>query len=216
MENEPSQPVNPPAPEVSQPYSIPAGMTAEAARTRLEELKHDPEFVRRFAAGNKDSREMREFDALTRHAVGAEQPKTEEPKPGEIPGRPPGAPSPGAYSFPAPIAKTPEAGELATEARTLAFEQGLTPSEFTSIAEQQLADGQRFQGMSDEKKHAQLHSEMRAVWKENYDSYLGAVGRLLKDDPALDEKLDKLGLHYNKMVLWTLGGIAAARYGLGK
>ena len=63
------------APEVSQPYSIPAGMTPEQAQARLDELKQDKEWGARWMKAGPSSREAREFDALTRHVVGAEQPK---------------------------------------------------------------------------------------------------------------------------------------------
>src|SRR5271156_5743520 len=69
------QQVNTVAPEVSQPYSIPAGMTAEAAMVRTKELIHDPDFSARLSKGGQDSREARELDALQRHALGA-QPQT--------------------------------------------------------------------------------------------------------------------------------------------
>ncbi len=59
--------------EVSQPYSIPEGMTPEAARERIEELKGDSDFGKRFLAGDK--RAANEFDALTRHAMGQQQPE---------------------------------------------------------------------------------------------------------------------------------------------
>src|SRR5579862_4426623 len=64
---------------VSAPFTIPEGMTAADAKVRLEELKHDREWGQRYIKGGTDSREAREFDALTRHATGAEQPKAEKP-----------------------------------------------------------------------------------------------------------------------------------------
>src|ERR1700722_19072870 len=64
----------PAAPEVSQPYSIPEGMTPEAAAVRIKELTIDKDFGVRLIKGGKDSREARELDALQRHSVGV-QPK---------------------------------------------------------------------------------------------------------------------------------------------
>ena len=84
MDNPTSQPVNTPAaaPEtqpVSAPYSIPAGYTPEMARARLEELKSDREFGRLLLSGDK--RASTEFDALTRHAIGQQQPEAAKAEP---------------------------------------------------------------------------------------------------------------------------------------
>jgi hypothetical protein len=50
------------------------------AQGRLEELKTDKQWVERWVKGGPSSREAREFDALTRHAVGQQQPTaTREP-----------------------------------------------------------------------------------------------------------------------------------------
>jgi hypothetical protein len=59
----------PAAPEASQPYSIPPGMTPEAAHARAKELTLDKDFGARLFKNGKDSREARELDALQRHAV---------------------------------------------------------------------------------------------------------------------------------------------------
>src|SRR5208282_4392934 len=85
MNDAPNNPVaGPTAPEVSQPYSVPAGMTKEQAQARLAELKQDKGWGERWMKAGPSSREAREFDALTRHVVGAEQPKAKvEPTPTE-------------------------------------------------------------------------------------------------------------------------------------
>jgi hypothetical protein len=71
-------------PEVSQPYSIPAGMTPEGAKARLNELKQDKDFSARLFKGGNQSREGREWDALIRHAAGAQPPEAKvEPTPSE-------------------------------------------------------------------------------------------------------------------------------------
>ena len=67
-----TQQVNSGTPEISQPYSIPADMTPEAAGERAKELVGDRDFARRLLNGGKDSREAKELDALQRRAVGAE------------------------------------------------------------------------------------------------------------------------------------------------
>jgi hypothetical protein len=138
----------------------------------------------------------------------------DKPAASQNPARPPAPETSNVYTFPARVLSDEQSTTAANEARALAHEAGLTPGEFTSIAAQQLDDEQRFHGMSHEQKLTQLHTEMRAVWKDHYDGYVAAVQRLLAENPAWDEKLDKLGMHYNKMALWTLGTIAAAKYGL--
>ena len=81
MDQSQTQPMNTgAAPEVSQPYSIPAGMTEEHAKARLDELKQDKEWGARYLKGGKDSREGHELDALTRHALGQQQPEA-KPEP---------------------------------------------------------------------------------------------------------------------------------------
>ena len=58
--------------EVSQPYTIPPGMTPEAAAARAQELTADKDFGARLLKGGTDSREAREWDALQRLAVSAQ------------------------------------------------------------------------------------------------------------------------------------------------
>jgi hypothetical protein len=63
------------APNVSQPvsapYSVPEGSNSpEMAKARLDELKQDKPWMERWLNGGPKSREAREFDALTRLAVG--------------------------------------------------------------------------------------------------------------------------------------------------
>jgi hypothetical protein len=74
------------APNVSQPisapYSVPDGYTPEMAKGRLDELKQDKPWLERWLNGGPSSREAREFDALTRLAVG-QQPATPAPAPDE-------------------------------------------------------------------------------------------------------------------------------------
>ncbi|MGO9605656.1 MAG: hypothetical protein ACLQAT_20100 [Candidatus Binataceae bacterium] len=62
-------------PEVSRPFAIPPDMTASDAAARLAELRQDKEWFGRWMKSGPDSREAREFDALTRHAVGQRQPE---------------------------------------------------------------------------------------------------------------------------------------------
>jgi hypothetical protein len=68
-----------PGPEVSQSYTIPAGMTAEAAALRSRELIGDPDFAARLMKGGMDSKEGRELDALQRHTLNQAQPTPAAP-----------------------------------------------------------------------------------------------------------------------------------------
>jgi hypothetical protein len=67
------------APVVSQPYSIPAGMTPEMASARHKELIADKDFGARYLAGGEKSREGRELDALRRHSLGMDQSAASQP-----------------------------------------------------------------------------------------------------------------------------------------
>lgn len=66
------------APEVSRPFSLPADYTTEMAKARLDEVKTDGDWQKRFFAGDK--RTIAEFDALTRHALGQQQPEAKQPQ----------------------------------------------------------------------------------------------------------------------------------------
>ncbi len=56
---------------LSAPFSVPEGYTSDMAKARLAELTTDKEWGARWASGDK--RASAEFDALTRHAMGAPQ-----------------------------------------------------------------------------------------------------------------------------------------------
>src|SRR5712692_12096054 len=133
----------PPAAEApALPFSLPETMTAAQAEQRLVELRTDVDWQKRWMAGDK--RAASEFDALTTLGAG-QKPPAPKAEPENLV-RPPAPPSASFYQFPSRVLDTPEATAEAAEARTVAFEHGITASEFTSIAEQQQNDASRFAG----------------------------------------------------------------------
>jgi hypothetical protein len=207
----------PAAEVVSQPYAIPAGMTADGAQARIKELLADKEFGARFINGSADSREHREMDALNRHALGMEPGSATEAPPVEQSARPVPPIDETEYKMPPliPLDDTDEARAQFGEARSMALAHGLSSGEFTTIAEQQAADLQRFQGMTTEEIQAKLDAEMQRIWRDDYDGHVERVERYLADHRGLREKLVGLGLGHNKAALMILGQLAAVRYGLG-
>jgi hypothetical protein len=204
-----------------QPVSIPADMTAEQAQAHIKLLKQDKDFGARFLAGSEDSREARTMDLLQRRALGIEPgpAASTEPQPGALPGvRPEPPPDEHAYHLPGLIQleDTDAARTQFSDARSMAFEHGLTPGEFSTIAEQQAADLKRFDGLSGDQRAQQLDADMQKIWRDGYDRNVENVTRYLAEHPGLREKLVGLGLGHNKAALMILGDLAAARYGTGR
>lgn len=205
---------------VSQPYTIPAGMTPEDAQTRIAEIKADKELGRRYFEGLPNSREARELDALQRHAVGLGP----EQKAERLEGMPGARPTPPqderAYILPAraqaQLDDTDAARAQLGDARGIALTHGLTPGEFEIIAEQQAADLKRFAGLNEEQRAERLDADMHAIWRGGYDRHVENITRYLGEHPGLREKLVSLGMAHNKAALMVLGDLAAARYGNGR
>jgi hypothetical protein len=198
------------------PAAVPAGvaeLTAAQARARLAELRADEPWQKRFFAG--DLKAKKEFDYLTEAAA-----KVAEP------GAPPGASPPAnlsAYVLPFGVKVGETEGALANfnQSREVAAEHGITPGAYQGIVEQQVADEQRFATMTEVEVGEKLRADLRAIWKNDYDHHAKNVQRYLRENPALEAKLQNLmGYGHdrasivNKVLICELSVLAAAKYGL--